>query len=158
MGSSGNPKLFSSIVRYLDTRHDLQPVVAYTNIVTEEQLPDVSGRVLQRRLVLAEEVARRVDIAIIHGGHGTTYTQAYSGTPFIGIPMQMEQQYNLDALAQLGCGLVTPRRRYREVHLGEAIDVIFSDYDHYKENAMALRERLPESRAVEESANLILSL
>ena len=158
MGSSGNPELFSSIVGYLDTRHDLQPVVAYTNIVTEEQLPEVSDRVLLRRLVLAEEVARRVDLAIIHGGHGTTYTQAYSGTPFIGIPMQAEQQYNLDALVQLGCGLVVPRKRFREADLGEAIDTIFANYDHYKENAMALRERLPESRAVEESANLILSL
>ena len=158
MGSSGNPELFSSIVRYLDTRHDLQPVVAYTNIVTEEQLPEVSDRVLLRRLVLAEEVARRVDLAIIHGGHGTTYTQAYSGTPFVGIPMQMEQQYNLDALVQLGCGLVVPRRRFREAHLGDAIDTIFANYHHYKENAVALRERLPKSRAVEESANLILSL
>lgn len=158
MGSSGNPELFSSIVRYLDTRHDLQPVVAYTNIVTEEQLPEVSDRVLLRRLVLAEEVARRVDLAIIHGGHGTTYTQAYSGTPFIGLPMQAEQEYNLDALVQLGCGLVVHRRRFREAHLGEAIDTIFANYDHYKENAMTLRKRLPESHAVDESANLILSL
>ena len=111
-----------------------------------------------RRLVLAEEVARRVDVAIIHGGHGTTYTQAYSGTPFIGIPMQAEQEYNLDALVQLGCGLVVHRRRFREAHLGEAIDTIFANYDHYKENAMTLRKRLPESHAVDESANLILSL
>lgn len=50
------------------------------------------------------------------------------------------------------------RKRFREAHLAEAIDTIFSNYDHYKERAVALQERLPESRAVEESANLILSL
>ncbi len=42
--------------------------------------------------------------------------------------------------------------------MGEAIDTIFANYDHCKENAMTLRKRLPESHAVDESANLILSL
>ena len=75
-GGSGQPELFASLIRTLDGRSDLQPVVAHTRILTPDQPPPVGDHVLLRRLVLAEEVVRRVVLSIIHGGHGTVYTQA----------------------------------------------------------------------------------
>lgn len=158
MGSSGQPELFASLIRALDGRRDLQTVVAYTRILTPDELPPVGEHVLLRRLVLAEEVARRVDLSIIHGGHGTVYTQAYSGTPFVGIPMQSEQQDNLEALADRGCGIWISYRRYREQHLHEAIDRIFDDYDRYKRSSRALRDSLPPALGAERAADLMINL
>ena len=158
MGTSGQPDLFLSIIHYLDRRRDLQSVVAYTEILPPEQLPAVGKHVLLRRLVLAEEVARRVDLSIIHGGHSTMYTQAYSGTPFVGIPMQPEQQDNLEALARRGCGIWISKSRYREEHLNDAVERIFDSYEQYKQAAVALRDSLPPPRGAERSANLIMRL
>ena len=158
MGTSGQPDRFLSIIRYLDRRRDLQPVVAYTNIITPEQLPAVGDHIMLRQLVLAEEVARRVDLSIIHGGHSTMYTQAYSGTPFVGIPMQSEQQHNLEALARRGCGIWISHRRYREEHLNDAVERIFDSYEQYKQAAVALRDSLPPPRGAERSADLIMRL
>ncbi len=158
MGSSGQPELFRSILGYLDTRTDLQVVVAYTNILRADQLPPVGEHVLLRRLVLAEEVARRVDVAIIHGGHGTVYTQAYSGTPFIGIPMQMEQQYNLDTLVRQGGGFWISKRNFQMKRMEEAINRLIASYDEFKRNAVDLRDRLPPANGAKRSADLIQAI
>jgi len=158
MGSSGEPELFLSIINYLNGRNDLQSVVAYTSILSPRQLPKVGKHVLLERLVLAEEVTQRVDLAIIHGGHGTVYTQAYSGTPFVGIPMQSEQQDNLESLVRHGCGVWISYRHYRELDLQVAVNQIFTNYDQYEQSAVALRDRLPVPQGAKRSADLIMAL
>ena len=155
MGSSGNPDLLLSIIRWLNRQKDMQAVVAYTNILAPERLPPVSEQVLLRRMVWAEAVTRLVDLCIIHGGHGTVYTQAYSGTPFVGIPMQAEQQVNLEALVRRGCGHWISYRRYTDDRLRQAIATVFADYAAYKTSALALRDSLPPTAGAQRAAELI---
>lgn len=105
MGSSGQKELFLRVLEALG-QTDYPVVAAYTTILDEADLPQVAPNIMLRKLVPAEPVSKLAALSIIHGGQGTVYTAAYSGRPAIGIPMQFEQQYNLDCLlTHHGCGI-----------------------------------------------------
>jgi len=141
MGSSGNKELFLRVLKALSQTNFLV-VAAYTTILDKSEVPRVSPNIILRKLVPAERVSRLAGLSIIHGGQGTVYTAAYSGRPAIGIPMQFEQQYNLDCLVHHGCGIRLSKSLFREKDLLAAIDQIFDHYDVYHEKAQALAARL----------------
>lgn len=137
MGSSGQKELFLRILQALSGT-DFPVVAAHTTIVDASELPPLSSNMLVRKLVPAESVSKLAALSIIHGGQGTVYTAAYSGRPAIGIPMQFEQQYNLDCLVRHGCGLRLSKTLFREKDLLQAIGEIFDHYPAYRERALAL--------------------
>jgi UDP:flavonoid glycosyltransferase YjiC (YdhE family) len=142
MGSSGNKQLYLRALGAL-ARSGYNVVAAYTTILGDEELPSFGKNVLLKKFVPAEIVNRMVDMAVLHGGQGTSYTAAYSGRPVIGIPMQPEQQYNIDILVRSGSAIRLSRRHFREEALVRAIDTILADYDRYRTRAEALAKRLP---------------
>jgi UDP:flavonoid glycosyltransferase YjiC (YdhE family) len=142
MGSSGNKQLYLRALGALE-RTDYNVVAAYTTILGEEELPSVGDNLLLEKFVPAEIVNKRVDLAILHGGQGTFYTAAYSGRPVIGIPMQPEQQYNIDILVRHGSAIRLSKRHFREEALLGAIETILGDYERYRASAEALARRLP---------------
>jgi UDP:flavonoid glycosyltransferase YjiC (YdhE family) len=142
MGSSGNKQLYLKALGALG-RTDYNVVAAYTTILGEAELPSVGENILLEKFVPAEIVNRMVDLAILHGGQGTFYTAAYSGRPVIGIPMQWEQQYNIDILARHGSAIRLSKRNFREDALLGAVETILGDYERYRASAEALARRLP---------------
>jgi hypothetical protein len=78
--------------------------------------------VLLRKLLPAEQVNRAVDRAVLHAGQGTVYTAAYAGRPVIGIPMQFEQQYNIDMLVRHGSAIRLSKNQFHDHDLQAAID------------------------------------
>ena len=142
MGSSGNKGLYLRALRALAcTPHNV--VAAYTTILGEEDLPSVPQNVLLKKFVSAEVVNKMVDIAVLHGGQGTFYTAAYSGRPVVGIPMQPEQQYNIDILVRNGSAIRLSKRHFREEDLLRAVEEILADYEGYRARADRLARRLP---------------
>ncbi|MCP5067104.1 MAG: glycosyltransferase family 1 protein [bacterium] len=104
MGSSGNKSSYLQALQALaSTRYNV--VAAYTTVLREDELPPVGKNVMLEKFVPAEIVNKLADIAVLHGGQGTFYTSAYSGRPVIGIPMQFEQQYNIDILVRSGSAI-----------------------------------------------------
>ncbi|MFV1859213.1 MAG: hypothetical protein ACC647_07670 [Anaerolineales bacterium] len=89
---------------------------------------------------------------------GTGYAKACSGTPFVGIPMQSEQEDNLQMLVQGGSEIWISHPLFQERRLYDAIDWMFGNYDRYKENAIALRDSLPAARGAERAVDLIINL
>ena len=83
-----------------------------------------------------------VDLAITHGGRGTIYTAAYSGKPVIGIPMHIEQQYNIDCLVRHGAGLRISKKFFKTEDLKQAIDTIFNNYDTFLKKSQELSSKL----------------
>jgi UDP:flavonoid glycosyltransferase YjiC (YdhE family) len=73
----------------------------------------------------------------------TVYTAAYSGRPVIGIPIQFEQQYNIDMLVRHGMAIWISKNHFREAELISALDTIFAGYDEYRGRAETLANRLP---------------
>jgi UDP:flavonoid glycosyltransferase YjiC (YdhE family) len=142
MGSSGNKQLYLRALAALEgTEYNV--VAAYTTILTEDELPRVGSNILLKKVVPAEVVNKMVDLAVLHGGQGTFYTAAYSGKPVVGIPMQPEQQYNIDILVRHGSAIRLSKRHFREEALLGVIETILADYDSYRARAEALARRLP---------------
>jgi UDP:flavonoid glycosyltransferase YjiC (YdhE family) len=157
MGSSGNKKLFSRALSALECT-DYNVVAAYTTILSEDELPSVGGNLLLKKVVPAEIVNKMVDLAILHGGQGTFYTAAYSARPVIGIPMQPEQQYNIDILVRHGSAIRLSKLHFREEALLGAIESILGDYETYRTRAEALARGLPVIDGAQRGAERIKAI
>lgn len=143
MGSSGNRELFLKALETLN-HTDYNVVAVYTSILDEDQLPEVSDNVLLEKVVPAEMVTKMVDLSVLHGGQGTVYTAAYSGKPVVGIPMQIEQQYNLDILVRRGCAIRISKEHFSSQDLLRAISRVLKNYDAYLGSARRLAAELPK--------------
>jgi UDP:flavonoid glycosyltransferase YjiC (YdhE family) len=142
MGSSGQKRFYLSALEAL-ARSGHNVVAAYTTILGDDELPSFGENVLLKKFVPAEIVNKRVDLAVLHGGQGTFYTAAYSGRPVIGIPMQPEQQYNIDILVRSGSAIRLSKRHFGEDALLRAVEAILANYESYRARAEALAQRLP---------------
>jgi UDP:flavonoid glycosyltransferase YjiC (YdhE family) len=142
MGSSENKQSYLRALGAL-ARAGYNVVAAYTTILGDEELPSFGRNVLLKKFVPAEIVNKMADLAVLHGGQGTFYTAAYAGRPVIGIPMQPEQQYNIDILVRSGSAIRLSKRHFREEALLRAIETILADYERYRARAEALAQRLP---------------
>jgi UDP:flavonoid glycosyltransferase YjiC (YdhE family) len=157
MGSSGNKRLYLRALRALaGSRFNV--VAAYTTILRDEELPAVGDNLRLEKLVPAEIVNRLADVAVLHGGQGTFYTAAYSGRPVVGIPMQPEQQYNIDILVRNGSAIRLSKRHFREEELLAAIERILASYDAYRDRAEALARRLPMIDGAQRGAERIKAI
>ena len=157
MGSSGNKKLYLRILTALARTH-FKVVAVYTTILKDDELPSVRENILLEKFVPAEIVNKMVDLAVLHGGQGTFYTAAYSGKPVVGIPMQPEQQYNIDILVRNGSAIRISKRHFCEKELLNAIGTILSDYNKYQKKANALANRLPVVDGAQKGAERIKTI
>jgi UDP:flavonoid glycosyltransferase YjiC (YdhE family) len=94
-------------------------------------------------------------MAIIHGGRGTIYNAAYSGKPAIGIPLNGEQQYNIENLNRHGAGLKISKTFFQKEKLLKAISEIFENYDKYLKNAQNLVQKFPKPEGDKNAAYII---
>jgi UDP:flavonoid glycosyltransferase YjiC (YdhE family) len=157
MGSSGNKEIYLRALAAL-RRTDYNVVAAYTTILGEDELPSVGNNLLLKKVVPAEIVNKMVDVAVLHGGQGTFYTAAYSGRPVVGIPMQWEQQYNIDILVRHGSAIRVSKRHFSEEALLGAITTILGDYETYRARAEALARRLPMVDGAQRGAERIKAI
>ncbi len=140
MGSSGNPNIFKQIVYSFENKpYDV--FVATTSIITKEELEYIPKNIFVEKYFPAIELTEKADLVIIHGGQGTVYTTIFGGTPFIGIPMFAEQQWNLETAARNDCGIIIPRPGFMIKLLHDAITEILSDVK-YRKNIQALRSNI----------------
>jgi UDP:flavonoid glycosyltransferase YjiC (YdhE family) len=121
-------------------------------------IPGTALPALLKEFVPAEIVNKMVDLAILHGGQGTFYTAAYSGRPVVGIPMQPEQQYNIDIQVRHGSAVRLSKRHFRGEALVEAIETILGDYEGYRTGAEALAQRLPVIDGAQRGAERIKAI
>jgi hypothetical protein len=85
-------------------------------------------------------ISPMADVTLIHGGQGTVQTAVHSGTPFVGVAMQAEQQYNLDSAVTQGAGIRIPKRFWEASRIRKAIRRI-RETSRYKDCAAALKIR-----------------
>jgi len=158
LGTSVIKKIFLDVVTTLGGT-DYKILASYKNLVTEEELPPPRPNVLLRKFFPSiRQLQERADVSIITGGRGAVYTAALSGRPVVGIPIQSEQQWNLDNLMRHGVGIQLSKKFFAGKKLTKAIDTIFRDYDTYLENAKRLKARMQQSDAPTLAAQRILAI
>jgi UDP:flavonoid glycosyltransferase YjiC (YdhE family) len=136
MGVSGSPQALQSVVEIV-SELDLQAIVLTTTILGD-QVRNASERVLTFPHAPAHLVNPLADIAITHGGAGTVQTAIHSGTPLVGVPMQMEQAGNISLVERQGAGVMLSRLDLSRPKLAAALEKLIGDRS-YRENMLRLK-------------------
>ncbi len=114
MGSSGIKELILRVITALATA-GYNVAAVTTSILSENEIRAHTGNVLLVKWVPDIWSAfKKAKLLVIHGGENTVHAAAYSGRPVVGIPMQAEQQYNLEVLIRHGVGTMLSKRRFTE--------------------------------------------
>lgn len=104
--TSSSPDLVRSVVGAV-TGAGIRALVAST----VHGLSDLASRsVMIEPFLPSHIVMPRVDVAVIGGGQGSVQTALASGTPFVGIPLQPEQQWNVHVAERAGAARKVTRR------------------------------------------------
>lgn len=80
----------------------------------------------------AHKVNPLAHAAVIHGGEGTVQTAAWSGTPFVGVGLQPEQEANIEALVRQGMAIRLRKQGVTTARLGAAMGQIWDDPRYYE--------------------------
>jgi UDP:flavonoid glycosyltransferase YjiC (YdhE family) len=152
--TSSRPEYISSLhslVKGMDARAVIAATVHETRL---EETPDIMVRAhLPSHLVMP-----LVDLAMIHGGQGSTQTAIASGTPVIGFPFHGEQSMNLKVIERARAGFCLPLRYMKKTHrLRRYIERILSD-DSYKRNMERLKSHQDRLDGAGNAAKLIREL
>jgi UDP:flavonoid glycosyltransferase YjiC (YdhE family) len=86
----------------------------------------------------ADKVNPLADVAVIHGGQGTVQTACASGTPFVGIGLQPEQEANIDMIARQGCAIRLGKRNFTRQQLLQSIESLLKD-EHARKRAKEIQ-------------------
>ena len=90
---------------------------------------DYPDNVLALDWLPAPEANALADIAVIHGGQGTVQTAIGAGTPFVGVGLQPEQEWNIDAVVRAGSAVRLSRRGLTPELVAEAVRRLLDDED-----------------------------
>lgn len=107
--------------------------------------------------VPAHRVNPMARLAVIHGGQGTVQTAVASGTPFIGIGMQPEQEWNIDMLVRAGTARRIGRRDVTADTLSRAVIELLTDDDALA-RARDLARRYAEHDGARVTADRLIQL
>ena len=157
MGTTVKHDLLLNIINTLNQTN-------YNIIVTcgrfdKSKWPEVNDNILLKVLIRQPlKINKMVDLAVIHGGRGTVYTSAYSGKPSVGIPMFVEQQYNLDTLVRNGVSIRGSRKFFKPEDFLKAIETIFNNYGTYYKNAQDLSAKLTREPGEVKAASRIIDI
>ncbi|KYK25318.1 hypothetical protein AYK24_05100 [Thermoplasmatales archaeon SG8-52-4] len=134
-------------------------IATYTDLLNEEEIPNLNDNILMKKFIPnIIELSKRVDLVIVHGGRGTIYNAAYSGKPAIGIPLNGEQQYNIENLVRKGTAKLLSKTYFRKEMLLKAIIEIFDNYNTYLKKAEILSKSLPKPEGDINAARRILEI
>lgn len=131
VGSSGNRELVLDVLRGLG-RADCQVLAPVRSHIREEDLEILPPNVHVTDWIAAHQLGDNVDLAITHGGEGTVQNSCAQGWPFIGIPLQLEQRFNVQRCVAFGSARLVSQKEARRadwvdlVHGALADDVMRS--------------------------------
>ncbi|MBE3560136.1 MAG: glycosyl transferase [Ktedonobacteraceae bacterium] len=131
--TSGKGTAWNSVILVPPTICPLEEALAHAGDHPHVYLTDA--------FVPAPRVNALADIVVCHGGQGTVQTALASGTPLVGVAMQMEQQINLDHLVVAGTAIRIPIHRWQPAAIQAAVERIITHLS-YREKARRLQQRI----------------
>ena len=156
LGSSGDALVYKKLVAILRKNTGVNLVCTTTTILNPKELGENNAKFYATDFLPAHKVNELADIAVIHGGQGTIQTAAWSGTPFLGIGFQSEQQQNIDGLVRAGMAKRIKFYNLSEKRLWKAIRYLQSE--EAKENAKRIKSIVRSTNGLEKSVQLMRDL
>lgn len=95
---------------------------------TVHALDDLAGDdVVVEPILPSQRVMPRCDLAVIAGGQGSVQTAMAFGTPFIGIPLQPEQDFNIVEMERHGAAVRISKKEAMNGRLAPLVDAMTSE-------------------------------
>ncbi len=158
MGTFKEKSLYIKIIECLN-KTDFNIIAIYSNILNKNELPKTNENILFTEFVpSAEYLMKIVDLSIIHGGRGTVYSAAYSGKPAIGIPIIIEQQYNIDNLVRHGSAISLSKKYFNKKRFLNGVEKIFNEYDIFLKNSKKLKAKLIKQNSAKIAAQRLIEI
>jgi UDP:flavonoid glycosyltransferase YjiC (YdhE family) len=173
---SGNPEYFRGIRTWGDSIVVLEASVAAlagrdVNVVMTtghhelpEELAPLPENFRFEKFLPGIALAQRCDLVIHHGGHGSTMTAAYAGTPAVIIPTYSERESNARRMAALGAAeMILPHtdasfeRNVSPEILWKTATQVLAD-PSYRENAKKISKKMSGYGGEQQGAKLIEGL
>lgn len=123
LGSSGAAHL---LPRILDALGDL-PVTAVIATAGRIHLPDPPKNVYVAEYLPGDKAVARARIVICNGGSPTTQQALCAGRPVIGLPSNLDQFLNMQAVARSGAGILLRPHKMTPAALATAIRQLIDD-------------------------------
>lgn len=105
----------------------MSPTIFYGSAFSEqlrEQYQTPFFRFEEERLDMAQ-VGRECDLAILHGGQGSTASMLLAGRPILEIPIVLEQYHNAMAVEKIGAGLLANQQQ--PDHVQQQLRIMLSE-------------------------------
>ena len=138
VGSSGNRGLVLDVLKGLG-QADCQVLAPVRSHLHQEDLEMLPLNVHVTDWIPAHQLGDAVDLAITHGGEGTVQTSCVQGWPFIGIPLQLEQRFNVQRCAAFGSARLMSRKEARRADWAALVRQTLAD-DRMRSRARHMAE------------------
>ncbi len=153
MGSSANRDILKTVLESFSG-------APYTVIApVKAHLKDGAVRVPENVHIFdwlpAHKVNPLADLAVIHGGQGTVQTACASGTPFVGIGLQPEQESNIEFVVKFGSAVRIRKRRLTQKTLLNSLEQLIND-QHAKDLAVRLKTILTAWDGTQHAADFLI--
>lgn len=126
VGSSGNRDLVLDVLRGLG-RSGCQVLAPVRSHIRDEDLDTLPLNVHVTDWIPAHQLGDAVDLAITHGGEGTVQTSCAQGWPFIGIPLQLEQRFNVQRCVAFGSARLVSQSQARKADWANLVHEALAD-------------------------------
>ena len=123
LGSSGRADLLAPTV-------DALACDRYQIIVSSAgKLFDITSQphVFHSSMVPGDMACERADLVICNGGSPTSQQALRAGKPVLGVPCNLDQFLNMDALSRRGVGLVVRSDRFSARRVQAAVETLLDD-------------------------------
>lgn len=150
MGSTGYERFFTEMAEMF-AGTEYQCLMTTAGMVELKNIPE---NFYVTEYAPGDELMKRSDLVICHGGNGTIYQALSEGVPIIGIPTMHDQEFNLQRVEALGAGVQVSELSFKQEDLMSAVNRIIGD-SVYKQKAGKLKEILKNYDAPKRGAGLI---
>ena len=113
--------------------------------------------VLVAGVLPSQQIMPRVDLGVISGGQGSVQSALASGLPFIGIPLQPEQDANIVLAERQGAARRLPERAGGSDRLAQVVQEMLKD-PTYRKEARRLQEAFARVDGPGAAADLIQAM
>lgn len=151
LGSSGNVEELRAVSAALAS---LPATVIVATAGRAPQNLDISG-VFAADFLPGELAARRADLVVCNGGSPTTAQALAAGTPILGLPSNLDQYLNMNALANAGLGIMLRSTHLTPQRLRAAANEVLHNQGFRERTAKIARTF--QASATEESFSGMLS-
>ncbi len=137
LGSSGAGAVLGTLLEALAALE----VTVMVASVGDQNAASAAPNIVSARFLPGDQAAARANLVICNGGSPTTMQAIAQGVPVIGVPSNLDQFLNMNAVARFGAGLLLRPGKLSRAAVQAAVLRVLED-PLFRERALKLRDQI----------------